>query len=230
LTAFNYLTFQTTCLYIINKMELLEAFKWRYATKKFDPNKKVEQEHVDKIVEAAWVAPTSSGLQPFEVFVVSNQELKNKLVPISYGQEIVADCSHVLVFAAWDSYTAERIDGIYSQITKEREQPSDRYQAYTDRLKSNYLNRPAEVNFAHAARQAYIAFGFAIAQAAVLKVDATPMEGFVGEEVDKLLNLTEKGLKSVTLLPIGYRDEANDWLVNQKKVRHPKEKFVTEIA
>ena len=211
-------------------MELLDAFKWRYATKKFDPNKKLEQELVDKIVEAAWVAPTSSGLQPFEVFVISNQELKDKLVPISYGQEIVADCSHVLVFAAWDNYTAERIDGIYSQITKEREQPSDRYQAYTDRLKSNYLNRPAEVNFAHAARQAYIAFGFAIAQAAVLKVDATPMEGFVSEEVDKLLNLTEKGLKSVTLLPIGYRDEVNDWLVSQKKVRHPKEKFVTEIS
>jgi len=211
-------------------MELLDAFKWRYATKKFDPAKKLEQELVDKIVEAAWVAPTSSGLQPFEVFVISNQELKNKLVPISYGQEIVADCSHVLVFAVWDNYTAERIDGIYSHITKERKQSSDRYQAYTDRLKGNYLNRPAEVNFAHAARQAYIAFGFAIAQAAVLKVDATPMEGFVSEEVDKLLNLTEKGLKSVTLLPIGYRDEANDWLVGQKKVRHPKEKFVTEIA
>jgi nitroreductase / dihydropteridine reductase len=211
-------------------MELIEAFKWRYATKKFDSSKIVEQELVDKIVEAAWVAPTSSGLQPFEVFVISNQELKNKLVPISFGQEIVADCSHVLVFAAWDNYTAERIDGIYSQITKEREQPADRYQAYTDRLKNNYLTRPAEVNFAHAARQAYIAFGFAIAQAATLKVDATPMEGFMNEEVDKLLNLSEKGLKSVTLLPIGYRDEANDWLVSQKKVRHPKEKFVTEIV
>jgi nitroreductase/dihydropteridine reductase len=210
-------------------MELLDAFKWRYATKKFDSSKKVEQELVDRIVEAAWVAPTSSGLQPFEVFVISNQELKNKLVPISFGQEIVADCSHVLVFAAWDNYTAERIDGIYSQITKEREQPADRYNAYTDRLKANYLTRPAEVNFAHAARQAYIAFGFAIAQAATLKVDATPMEGFMSEEVDKLLNLSEKGLKSVTLLPIGYRDETNDWLVNQKKVRHPKEKFVTVI-
>ena len=69
-----------------------------------------------------------------------------------------------------------------------------------------------------------------MAEAASLKVDATPMEGFVSEEVDKLLNLTERGLKSVTLLPIGYRDEVNDWLVNLKKVRHPKEKFVTEIA
>ena len=210
-------------------MELLDAFKWRYATKKFDSNKKVEQELVDKIVEASWIAPTSSGLQPFEVIVISNQDLKDKILPLAYSQEIVRDCSHLLVFAAWDNYTAERIDNIYTQITTEREQPSDRYQAYTDRLKTNYLPRPAEVNFAHAARQAYIAFGFAIAEAASLKVDATPMEGFINEEVDKLLNLREKGLKSVTLLPIGYRDENNDWLASQKKVRHPKQNFVTVI-
>ena len=210
-------------------MELLDAFKWRYATKKFDSNKKVQQELVDKIVEAAWIAPTSSGLQPFEVIVISNQELKDKILPHAYGQEIVKDCSHLLVFAAWDNYTAERIDNIYGRITEEREQPADRYQAYTDRLKTNYLSRPAEINFAHAARQAYIAFAFAIAEAATLKVDATPMEGFINEEVDKLLNLSEKGLKSVTLLPIGYRDETNDWLASQKKVRHSKQHFVTVI-
>jgi len=93
-----------------------------------------------------------------------------------------------------------------------------------------YLPRTAEENFVHTARQAYIAFAFAIAEAASLKVDATPMEGFINEELDELLNLKEKGLKSVTILPIGYRDEANDWLVNLKKVRHPKEKFITEIA
>ena len=211
-------------------MELLDAFKWRYATKKYDPAKKVEQELVNKIVEATRIAPTSSGLQPFEVFVISNQELKNKIVPIAHGQEIVADCSHLLVFAAWDNYTAERIDDIYALTTAGREQPADRYQAYTERLKSMYLDRPAEVNFAHTARQAYIAFAFAIAEAATLKVDTTPMEGFLNEELDKLLNLNEKGLKSVTILPIGYRDEANDWLVNLKKVRNPKEKFITEIA
>lgn len=211
-------------------MELLDAFKWRYATKKYDTSKKVDQTLVDKIVEAAWIAPTSSGLQPYEVFVITNQELKNKIVPFAHDQEIVADCSHLLVFAAWDNYTTERIDKIYNFITTGREQPADRYQAYTDRLKSIYLNRPAEVNFAHTARQAYIAFAFAIAEAASLKVDATPMEGFITEEVDKLLNLSEKGLKSVTMLPIGYRDEANDWLVNLKKVRHPKENFITEIA
>lgn len=81
-------------------MELLDAFKWRYATKKFDASKKVDQTLVDKIVEAAWIAPTSSGLQPFELLVISNQELKNKIVPIAFDQQIVADCSHLLVFVA----------------------------------------------------------------------------------------------------------------------------------
>lgn len=210
-------------------MELLEALKWRYATKKFDPTKKVDLELIDKIIESVWLAPTSSGLQPFELLVITNQELKNKLAEASHGQQIVADCSHLLVFAAWDNYTEERIETIYGHITRERQQPEDRYQAYKDRLKSIYLTRPDSANFEHAARQAYIAMGFAMAEAASLHIDATPMEGFVGSEVDAILDLTSKGLKSVLLLPIGYRDEANDWLVNQKKVRHPKSDFLTVI-
>ena len=88
---------------------------------------------------------------------------------------------------------------------------------------------PAERNFEHAARQSYIAFAFAMAMAAELKVDSTPMEGFDNEALDKLLNLNERGLKSVTILPLGYRDENNDWLVNLKKVRHPKKDFLIEI-
>ncbi len=211
-------------------MELLEAFKWRYATKKYDPARKVDKTLIDKIVEAARLAPTSSGLQPFEVFVISNQELKNKIVSVAFDQQIIADCSHLIVFAAWDNYTAERIDEIYALTTTEREQPADRYNAYTDRLKSLYLPRPAEVNYTHAAEQAFISLGFAIAEAASLKVDTTPVGGFINDEVDKLLHLEEKGLRSVVLLPVGYREEANDWLANLKKVRNPREKFVTEIA
>lgn len=210
-------------------MKLLDTLKWRYAAKKLNPNKTVNQELVDQIVEAARLAPTSSGLQPFKVIVITNQELKEKIVPIAYGQQQVADGSHLLVFAAWDNYTAERIDHIYNLITTERSQAADRYNAYTERLKAMYLNRPAQENFEHAARQSYIAFAFAIAAAADLGVDCTPMEGFDSEALDQLLNLKEQGLKSVTILPLGYRDEANDWLVNLKKVRHPQSEFVSEI-
>jgi nitroreductase / dihydropteridine reductase len=210
-------------------MELLDALKWRYATKKFDPTKKVELELIDKIIESVWLSPTSSGLQPFELLVITNQDLKNKITEVSFGQQIVADCSHLLVFAAWDNYTEERIDNIYAIHTREREQLTDRYNAYTDRLKSMYLTRPDTANFEHAARQAYIAMGFAMAEAATLHIDATPMEGFVASEVDTILDLASKGLRSVLLLPVGYRDETNDWLVGQKKVRHPKEDFLTVI-
>ena len=207
-------------------MALLEDLQWRYATKKYDPTKKVVQEDVDKILEAARLAPTSSGMQQFRVIVITDQELKNKIVPIAMEQQIVADCSHLLVFAAWDRYTEERIDKIYNYTTDERGLPRGRFKSYTDKLRALYLTQTAEENFIHTARQAYIGLGLAIAQAAELKVDSTPMEGFIGEELDELLGLKAKGLKSVLLLPIGYRDTENDWLVNMKKVRNPKDNFI----
>lgn len=208
-------------------MALLDDLKWRYATKKFDPTKKVVQSDVEKIIEAARLAPTSSGLQQFRVIVITNQELKDKIVPIAMDQQIVADCSHLLVFVSWDKYTDERIDKQYDYITDERGLPRGRFSAYTERLKTLYVNNQTEKeNFVHTARQAYIGFGLAIAQAAELKVDCTPMEGFNTEKLDDLLDLRSKGLRSVLLLPLGYRDAENDWLVNMKKVRKPKEDFV----
>ncbi|EFK56484.1 NAD(P)H-dependent oxidoreductase [Sphingobacterium spiritivorum] len=209
-------------------MSLLEDLSWRYATKKYDPSKKVSTEDVHKIIEAARLAPTSSGLQQFRVLLITNQELKEKIVPVAMDQQIIADCSHLLVFAAWDQYTEERIDEIYNRTTDERELPRGRFSSYTDRLKSLYLQQSAEENFVHTARQAYIGFGLAIAQAAELKIDTTPVEGFNNQQLDELLGLTEKGLKSVTLLPIGYRDNEGDWLVNMKKVRNPLSEFIIE--
>lgn len=210
-------------------MALLDDLKWRYATKKYDPTKKVAQDDVDKIIEAARLAPTSSGLQQFKVIVITNQDIKDRIVPIAMDQQIVADCSHLLVFVAWDKYTAERIDGQYDYITDERGLPRGRMSSYTDRLKRKYLNQPEKENFIHTARQAYIGFGLAIAQAAELKVDCTPMEGFSPDALDELLDLRSKGLRSVLLLPLGYRDAENDWLVNMKKVRKPKEDFVIKF-
>ena len=210
-------------------MALIDDLQWRYATKKFDSSKKVSQAHIDKIVEAARLAPTSSGLQQFRVIVITDQALKEKIVPIAMDQQSVADCSHLLVFAAWDRYTEERIDKMYNYTTDERGLPRGRFSSYTDMLKSNYLTQREEENFVHTARQAYIGFGMAIAQAAELKVDSTPIEGFVPDKLDELLDLKSKGLKSVTLLTLGYRDAEADWLVNMKKVRNPLNEFVIEF-
>ncbi len=210
-------------------MKLLETLKWRYATKKMN-GQAVPQEKVEKILEAAQLAPTSSGLQPFKVIVITNPELKAKIQPIAFGQGQIVDSSHLVVFAAWDNYTAERIDAVFARTAEERGVPVSTFADYTERLKGIYLSRPAQANFEHAARQAYIAFGLAIAAAAELQVDATPMEGFDSAALDELLGLPAQGLKSVTLLPLGYRDPENDWLVNQKKVRTPKAELFVEVA
>jgi len=208
----------------------LDKLNWRYATKKMDPNRSVPQDKVDRIVEAVRLAPTSSGLQPFELIVVTNKELKEKVREAASGQAQVADGSHLLVFAAWDTYTPERINQMFDLVIEERGVDDDAWEAYRQRLLGMYGPRDAEENFEHAARQAYIALGMALSAAAFEEVDSTPMEGFDPEAVDEILGLKDRGLRSVLLLPLGYRDEAADWLVNLKKVRRAKETFVTEMA
>jgi nitroreductase/dihydropteridine reductase len=207
-------------------MSLIEDLNWRHAVKAYDSTKKVSQEDLNTILEAARLAPTSSGLQPFRVIVVENQELKEKMVSGAFNPEVMRDSSHVLVFAAWDSYSNEKIDKVYDHHTDVRDLPQGRFSSYTDMIKDLYNAQTPEQHFAHTARQTYIALGLAMAQAAELKIDSTPAEGFNNQIVDEILELKELGLKSVTLLYLGYRDTENDWLSNMKKVRIPMEEFI----
>ncbi|WP_435259805.1 NAD(P)H-dependent oxidoreductase [Thioclava sp. FR2] len=211
-------------------MILHDKLNWRYATKKMDAGKPVPQEKVDAILKAIQLAPTSSGLQPFEVIVVTNPEVKAKLRAAAYDQAQLTDGSHVLVFAAWDNYTAERIDAVVEEVERQRGGKSDDLRAYYERLKGMYLPKSAEENYQHAARQAYIAFGIGVTAAAFEEVDATPMEGFDPAKVDEILGLREKGLRSVTLLPLGYRAAEGDWLAGMKKVRKPLDELVKKVA
>ncbi len=207
-------------------MSLLENLQWRHAVKAYDPTKKVAKEDLNRILEAARLAPTSSGLQPFRIISVENQELKEKMVTGALNPQVMKDCSHVLVFAAWDSYSEEKIDKVYDYHTDVRELPRGRFGRYTDQLKKMYGAQTPDQHFAHTARQTYIALALAMAQAAELKIDSTPAEGFSNEVVDEILGLREMGLKSVSLLYLGYRDEERDWLSSMKKVRIPMEEFV----
>ena len=209
-------------------MSLLEDLKWRYATKKMN-GEVVPQEKVDYILEAVRLSASSSGLQPYEIFVITNKELLEKIKVVAWNQSQITDCSHLLVFAAWDGYSLDRIEKVFVRTLAERGLPADTMDAYKKTLWDMYEPLSKEWHANHAARQAYIALGTAMAAAAEQKVDATPMEGFTSAELDKLLELEEKGLKSAVLLPLGYRDEVNDWLVNMKKVRTPQEIFITEI-
>lgn len=208
---------------------LIEKLNWRYATKKMDPTQSVPQEKIDQIVEAVRMAPTSSGTQPFELFVVTNPKMRAEICKVSRDQAQITEGSHLLVFAAWDNYSADRIDAVTAQMTEERGAIPMLNQYYED-LKSAYLPRDEQVNHDHAARQAYIALGFALAVAAELDVDSTPMEGFDSSKVDEIMGLKDRGLRSVVLLPLGYRQADADWLLGMKKVRKPREAFVTEIS
>lgn len=206
-------------------MSFIEDLNWRYATKKMN-GQVVPQEKIGRILEAIRLTPTSSGLQPYELILVTNQNLKEKIREISNGQSIVTDCSHLLVFAAWDNYTEKRMDHMFDLHNAVRGQTLDRWENYRTFLKGAYLGRPAETNFQHAAKQTYIALGIAMAAAAIEKVDATPMEGFFPDKLDEILDLKAKGLKSVTMLPLGYREADQDWNVNLKKVRRPMSDFL----
>ncbi len=209
-------------------MELLERLNWRYAAKAMN-GKKVEQEKIDNIIEAISLAPTSSGLQPFEVFVITNQEIKDKIKPVAWNQSVVSDCSHLFVFAAWDTYTAERINTAFDLVNEVRGFKNEGWENYRQMLLGTYPQQDAETNFQHAARQAYIGFTEALTACAFEKVDCTPMEGFDPNAVDEILGLRAKGLRSCVLLPVGYRKTEEDWLVNLKKVRKSKEDLITLI-
>ena len=207
---------------------LNDHLNWRYATKKMDPSKVVPQDKVDAIIEAIRMSPTSSGTQPFELLVVTNPDIRSKIAEAAGRQAQITDGSHLSVFSVWDNYTAERIDNVIDlNVAARGDLPM--LHAYYDNLKSNYLPREAEVNYAHTARQAYIALGIALVAAAEQEVDSTPMEGFDPDAVDKILGLKTRGLRSAVLLPLGYRDEGSDWLLPMGKVRKSRDTIVTEV-
>ncbi len=210
-------------------MTLIDKLQWRYATKKMDSTKAVPQEKVGQILEAVRLTASSSGLQPYEVFVITNTDIRQQIRAVANDQSQITDCSHLLVFAAWDNYTAERINAAFDMTETIRNFKSESGAAYRQMLLNTYPTRDAEVNFTHAAKQAYIGLGTALIAAAYEQVDCTPMEGFKPAAVDQILDLPAKGLRSVVMLPLGYRKADEDWLLNLKKVRRPAEQFISWI-
>ena len=210
--------------------DLIQTLQWRYATKKMNPAKVVPQDKLERILEAVRLTATSSGLQPYEVLVVTNQAVREQIKPVAWNQEQITDCSHLLVFAAWDNYTADRINMMFDLVNEQRGFKNEGWENYRQMVLKSYVPRDPEVNHQHAARQAYIGVGTALIAAAAEQVDATPMEGFDPKAVDTILNLGERGLRSVVLIPLGYRADEGDWLANLKKVRRSRENFVTEVV
>jgi nitroreductase/dihydropteridine reductase len=210
-------------------MDLLKAMNWRYATKKMDTTKKVPEDKVQRILEAIRMTATSSGLQPYEIFVVTNTEVRAKIQAVANNQAQITEGSHLLVFAAWNDYTPDRINMMFDYNNEVRGFVNEGAENYRQMLLKNYPAKGPDVNFQHAALQSYIALGTALIAAAEQEVDATPMEGFKPAAVDEILGLPARGLRSTVLLPLGYREADKDWLVNMKKVRRTNDKFITEV-
>ncbi|PZF73762.1 nitroreductase family protein [Taibaiella soli] len=208
-------------------MDFLQALNWRYATKRMN-GEAVPQEKVDRIVEAARLSASSMGLQPYSIIVVENPELREKIKSVAFNQPQITESSHLLIFAAWTEINESHIQDYIDNIIETRGVPAETLNDFKNTM-LRVTDRAQDVNHQWAARQAYIAFGTAIAAAAVEKVDATPMEGFNSDELDALLGLKEKGLKSVTLLPLGYRNEEADFLANAAKVRRASDKLVISL-
>lgn len=208
-------------------MELNEVLNWRYATKRMNGTT-VSQDKIDAIVKSVQLAPTSVGFQAFHLFVIEDKALRETIFEKSCQQPQVTEGSHLLVFAARTEITDSEIDNYINLVATTRNIPVESLDGYKGMVAS-FKEKSAEEYLNWTARQAYIAFGIALVSAAVEKVDATPIEGFNPSTMDEILGLKEKGLHSVVLITLGYRDEENDRLAKAKKVRKPISELVTVL-
>jgi nitroreductase/dihydropteridine reductase len=205
----------------MNGEHLLEVLHWRYATKCMN-GKKVPEETMERILEAIRLAPSSFGIQPYTIILIENKELLEKVKSAANEQPVVVEASHILVFAVWENVIQKKIDDLIYQTATERGISQESLHEERSRMESQLAFPPA-TNQEWSARQAYIALSHGLIAAALEQVDATPMEGFNPSAMDAILGLREKGLKSVVLMALGYRDTERDPLANAKKIRRNKE-------
>lgn len=209
--------------------ELIEKLNWRYATKRMN-GQTVPKEKLDNILEAIQLAPSSVGLQPYNIVVVEDKALKDKIFHEAASRQAqIPDASHLLIFAAWEKLTAQHVDDYIQLIANTRNVSVESLAGFHSSINGGILSRGEDVNFDWAARQAYIALGHGLVAAATEEVDATPMEGFDAAKLDEILGLREKGLRSVVILTLGYRDQEKDPLANAKKVRRSQEELFISI-
>ena len=210
-------------------MTLEDALNWRYATKRMT-GEKVPGEKVERILEAARLAPSSFGLQPYTLLVAEPLELRRRIAPVAMNQPQITECSHLIIFAAWSPVTEAQVEEMVDLIARERDLPRDALAGLENTVKGKVAGFASEEEgFQWAARQAYIGLGMALAAAAMERVDASPMEGFDPPGLDQLLGLRDQGLRSVALMGLGYRDTDNDRQAGQKKVRRPRETLARRL-
>ena len=209
-------------------IDIIEKLKWRYATKNFDPSKKISEEKLHILKHSFNLTATSYGLQPIKMVLIGSSDIKNQLVPLTMNQPQVLNASHVIVLCIEKNVTDGYIKKYFSNVETTRKTPREILDPFERFLVDSFSEMPEENIITWASKQAYLALGNLLTVCAVENIDACPIEGFEPEKYDALLNLEEKGLKSVLVMAVGYRDE-NDEFAKMKKVRRGIDEVVIEI-
>ncbi len=219
---------QATVLKLSRGEAILDRLNWRYAVKAYDPTKKVSEIDFRVLEDAMLLTPSSFGIQPYKIFVITDPAVREELKPAAYGQSAITDASHLLVFAYKRTLTDEDVDQFVGRIAEVRDQSRESLAGLESSVKGT-AKKAIEGGYVETwnSRQAYIALGFLLETAALLDLDATPMEGFDPRKVDQILGLTD--YSSVALAAVGYRDAKNDWLAPLPKVRKPKSQLIERI-
>ncbi|TKC00376.1 NAD(P)H-dependent oxidoreductase [Pedobacter cryophilus] len=207
---------------------IISSLDWRYATKSFDATKKLNNQQLDLLLSAVQLSPSSYGLQPYQIIVVSNQEIKEQLKAAAYGQAQLADASHVFVFARTKNFGTQHVDEYADNIAKTRGTSIDAIKGFVDVMKGTVDSRSQEELANWNARQAYISLGILLQTASLTAIDACPMEGFDSSKFDEILGLDEKNLTAVVIAPVGFRSE-DDAYQHFQKVRKSKEDLFIHI-
>ena len=206
----------------------IDALQWRYATKKFDPDKKLNDKQIDILKQAFNLTATSYGLQPLKLIVISDEAIKKQLVPLSMNQKQVRDASHVLVLCTEDVVNSQFIKEHFKRVEEIRNTDRKILKPFESFLIHNFSEKDTEEIDLWMSKQAYLAMGNLLTVCAMEGIDACPIEGFHPERYDKLLKLDELGLRSVLVLPVGFRAE-DDIFAEFKKVRRGVGDVIIEI-
>ena len=206
---------------------IIENLNWRYATKKFDATKKIAKKDLEILKEAVRLSASSYGLQPYQVLLVQNEDLRQKIKEVGWNQTQITEASDLMVFANNTNVGNLEIENYITNIANTREIPVANLKGFEDMMKNAVGNLTLEANENWAAKQTYIALGTLLSAAAELKIDATPMEGFDRNAVNEILQLNDKNLSASFIVTLGYRDDADATQHLQKVRKSNEELFIT---
>ena len=213
----------------IRIMNIIDSLKWRYAVKKFDTNKELSERQIETLKEAFNLTATSYGLQPLKLVIIKNKKIQEKLVPFSWNQQQILQASHLLVICIKDNYTTKEVENYFNLVQKIRNTPDAVINPFKKFLTAEIAKKTQEELYVSNKNQAYIALGNLLTVCASQEIDSCPMEGFTPDKYDEILDLKKDNLKSVLVLPVGFR-ASDDYMKDLTKVRKNISDSIIEIS